>query len=192
MISLAEHSLDQVLLGLAMLFALCVAVVVVFHRFKVPAVAGFLVAGALMGPHAFGHALGLIDQVGLVRQLAEVGVVVLLFTVGMELSVPDLLKMRRAILIGGGLQVLLTIALGGVVALLGGWSMGPSLFLGFLLALSSTAATAPSAMVSSTCRPPPTRIARRILHRSGTDSSMPTVNSSTTTPTSASCFTKSS
>ncbi len=136
MISLAEHSLDQVLLGLAMLFALCVAVVVVFHRFKVPAVAGFLVAGALMGPHAF----GLIDQEDLVKQLAEVGVVVLLFTVGMELSVPDLWKMRRAILVGGGLQVLLTVALGAVVAVLGGWSMGPSLFLGFLLALSSTAA----------------------------------------------------
>ena len=136
MISLAEHSLDQVLLGLAMLFALCVAVVVVFHRFKVPAMAGFLVAGALMGPHAF----GLIDQVDLVKQLAEVGVVVLLFTVGMELSVPDLWRMRRAILVGGGLQVLLTIALGAVAAVLGGWSMGPSLFLGFLLALSSTAA----------------------------------------------------
>ncbi|MHC4513040.1 MAG: cation:proton antiporter domain-containing protein [Planctomycetota bacterium] len=136
MIAIAQHGLDEVLLGLAMLFALCVAVVVVFHRLKLPAVAGFLVAGALMGPHA----LGLIDQEELVKQLAEVGVVVLLFTVGMELSIPDLWKMRRAIFIGGGLQVLLTVGLGAVVALLGGWSMGPSLFLGFLLALSSTAA----------------------------------------------------
>src|SRR5690606_31900965 len=71
---IAVESLDHVLLDLALLFALCIAVVVGFHRIKVPPIAGFLIAGALLGPHA----LGLVQQPLLVEQLAEIGVVVLL------------------------------------------------------------------------------------------------------------------
>ena len=137
-IAIAQGQLDHVLLDLALLFALCIAVVVAFHRLKVPPIAGFLIAGALMGPHAF----GLIKQPELVEQLAEIGVVVLLFTVGMELSLRDLLKMRRSLLVGGGLQIGLTITLGALVALVGGIGWGTAIFLGFVLSLSSTAAIA--------------------------------------------------
>ena len=92
-------------MDLVLLLALCVAVVVLFHRLRIPPIAGFLAAGALLGPNA----LGLIQHVSLVEQLAEIGVVVLLFTVGMELSLRDLLKMRRSLVLGGGLLT----ALGG-------------------------------------------------------------------------------
>ena len=115
-LALAQHGLDAILIDLALLFALCVAVVVFFHRLKMPPIAGFLVAGALMGPNA----LGLISQPELVEHLAEIGVVLLLFTVGMELSVSDLFRMRRSILVGGGLQIGLTITLGAGCALIGG------------------------------------------------------------------------
>ena len=115
-LALAQHGLDAILIDLALLFALCVAAVVFFHRLKLPPIVGFLVAGALMGPNA----LGLISQPELVEQLAEIGVVLLLFTVGMELSVRDLFQMRRSILVGGGLQICLTIALGAGCALVGG------------------------------------------------------------------------
>ena len=137
-IAIAQGQLDHVLLDLALLFALCIVVVVGFHRLRVPPIVGFLIAGALMGPHAF----GLIKQTELVEQLAEIGVMILLFTVGMELSLRDLLKMRRSLLIGGGLQIGLTIALGSLVALVGGLPWGTAIFLGFVLSLSSTATIA--------------------------------------------------
>ena len=135
-LALAQHGLDAILIDLALLFALCVAVVVFFHRLKLPPIAGFLVAGALMGPNA----LGLISQPELVEHLAEIGVVLLLFTVGMELSVSDLFRMRRSILVGGGLQIGLTIILGAGCALVGGMPWRTAIFLGFILTLSSTAA----------------------------------------------------
>ncbi len=136
MLALLEHGLDNLLLDLALLFALCVAVVVVFHNLKVPPVAGFLLAGALLGPNSF----GLVKQQELVQQLAEIGVVVLLFTVGMELSLKELLKMRRTLILGGGMQVGLTILLGFFVGLLADVNAGTAIFIGFLLTLSSTAA----------------------------------------------------
>lgn len=134
----AQHDLNHVLVDLVALFAICIGVVVGFHRLRIPPIVGFLAAGALVGPNA----LGLISQAGLVEQLAEIGVVVLLFTVGMELSLRDLFKMRRSLLIGGGLQIGLTIALGATAALIGDMGWGTAIFLGFLLTLSSTAAIA--------------------------------------------------
>ena len=138
MFAFAEAGLDYVLLDLAQLFALCIAVVVGFHRLHVPPIAGFLIAGALMGPHA----LGLIKQQELVQHLAEIGVVVLLFTVGMELSLRELFRMRRSLLFGGGIQIGLTITLGAVGAWIGGLPPGTAILLGFLLSLSSTAVIA--------------------------------------------------
>ena len=79
-------SLDPILIDLALLFGLSVAVIVGFHRLRLPPVVGFLAVGAVVGPRS----LGLVSHQGLVDQLAEVGVVVLLFTVGMELSLQQL------------------------------------------------------------------------------------------------------
>ncbi len=53
-LAIASTGLDHVLLDLSLLLAMCIAVVVGTHRLKVPPIAGFLIAGALMGPHAFG------------------------------------------------------------------------------------------------------------------------------------------
>ena len=131
-------ALDRDLLDLALLFGLCVATAIGFLRLRMPPAVGFVVAGALVGPYA----LGLVDEsrVHLIESLAEVGVVMLLFTVGIELSLRQLVKMRRAVLLGGGFQVLATLGLGALAATLGGLPPGTAIFLGFLLALSSTAA----------------------------------------------------
>lgn len=134
--SQVHDSLDPILLDLVLLFAVCIAIVLVFHRLRMPPITGFLAAGALLGPGS----LGLIHNVELIQYLAEIGVVVLLFTVGMELSLGKLLLMRRAILVTGGCQVLATTLLGLGVALLAGLTLGQGLFVGFLLTLSSTAA----------------------------------------------------
>jgi CPA2 family monovalent cation:H+ antiporter-2 len=128
--------LEQFLLELALLFALCVAVAVTFHRLRLPPIVGFLVAGVVVGPHA----VGLVHHEELVRELAEVGIVVLLFAVGLEVPLRQLRRLRRAIVLGGGVQIVATIALAAGACLLLGLDARQSLFLGFLLSLSSTAA----------------------------------------------------
>jgi len=129
--------LERVLLELASLFALCVAVAVTFHRLRLPPIVGFLVAGVLVGPNA----IAMVQHEHMVRELAEVGIVVLLFAVGLEVPLHQLGRLRRAILLGGVVQIAATIA----VATLTCWAFGipllAALFLGFLLSLSSTAAS---------------------------------------------------
>ncbi len=109
------------------------AVAVAFLR--LPAVAGFMVAGAVVGPSAF----GLVKEQHVVDVLSEIGVVLLLFTIGLEFSLERLRRIWKLVAIGGALQVgLTTIACVGV-ALAVGESAARGVFLGFLVALSSTA-----------------------------------------------------
>ncbi len=118
-----------VLLGLA------AAGLALFERLKLPAIAGFLVLGAIAGPGV----LGLVPEPERVRTLAEIGVVFLLFEIGLDLPLDRARKLWRGALIGGGLQVVLTVS---VVYLAGvglGMEKGPALVLGGLVAMSSTA-----------------------------------------------------
>lgn len=117
------------------IFALSIAIIFVTSRLKVPGIVGFLLAGMVAGPHA----LGLVQETGTVEAVAEIGVVLLLFTIGMEFSFTELLRIRRAVLAGGTLQVLLTIAAVAVGARIAGIPSAQAIFLGFLLSLSSTA-----------------------------------------------------
>src|ERR1700752_1852872 len=125
----------HILRDLAVIFAGSLLVILVFYRFKLPALPGFIVAGILLGPNA----LGLVSDSGDVESLAEVGVILLLFTIGIEFSLSRLKEMGRQILVGGFSQMGFTVlaTLGAGLAFLGAWRV--SLFLGFLIALSSTA-----------------------------------------------------
>ncbi|MFN9843593.1 MAG: cation:proton antiporter [Planctomycetota bacterium] len=133
---LSTNELQGALLELALLFALCVGVAVTFHRFRLPPIVGFLVAGVLVGPNA----IGLVQHKAMVEHLAEVGVVVLLFAVGLEVPLGQIQRLRRAIFVGGGLQIVGTIAATAAVAMAFGASWQLGVLLGFLIALSSTAA----------------------------------------------------
>ncbi|MGH9785677.1 MAG: cation:proton antiporter [Terriglobia bacterium] len=124
-----------VLKDLAVIFAVSLVVILAFHRLKVPALPGFIVAGVLLGPNA----LRLVSDVHRVEGLAEVGVILLLFTIGIEFSLGRLREMVRQVLLGGGLQMGLTLAVAGVVAAALGLRWQVALFLGCLIALSSTA-----------------------------------------------------
>src|SRR5881296_575422 len=125
----------HILRDLAVIFAGSLLVILVFYRLKLPALPGFIVAGILLGPNA----LGLVNDPHDVEGLAEVGVIMLLFTIGIEFSLSRLREMGRQILAGGfsqmGFTVLATLAVG--LGFLGSWRV--ALFLGFLIALSSTA-----------------------------------------------------
>ena len=125
----------SVLGNLLLIYTVSIAVVFLFHQFRLPSIAGFLVAGALIGPHG----LNLISDIETVQVLAEIGIVLLLFTIGIEFSLKHLASLRRLLLIAAPIQVggVIAIALAG--GLLVGLPMPQAIFWGFLLSLSSTA-----------------------------------------------------
>ena len=122
---------------LLILFALSVVAALAFHRLRLPPIVGFLITGVISGPYGF----GLIRNIADVESLAEIGVVLLLFTVGLEFSLQHLARLRRFLFIGGALQVGVTIAVTAALArsLAVAWPV--AIFLGMLVALSSTAIT---------------------------------------------------
>jgi CPA2 family monovalent cation:H+ antiporter-2 len=124
-----------ILADIVIIFAFSAMVLFLFHRLKLPPIIGFLFTGVLAGPHGFGA----ITAVGQVEVLAEIGVILLMFTIGLELSIRELLKMKKAVLGGGGLQVGLSIAATLGVFSVMGLPIEVGLFAGFLTALSSTA-----------------------------------------------------
>ncbi len=120
---------------IAIIFAVAILVGYVCFRLGVPAILGFLIAGGLVGPHG----LGLVESQHEVELLAEIGVVLLLFTIGLEFSLKKLLAIGRLVLLGGTYQVGLTIVVLGLFAYALGARPGAALFFGFLFSLSSTA-----------------------------------------------------
>lgn len=125
----------DLLRDIVVMFGLSVAVLFVFHRIKAPTIVGFLITGILAGPQGFGLIQGL-DQVTII---AEIGVILLLFTVGIEVSLKDVIKIKKFVLVGGSLQVILTIL--AIFAILNQLKVptGEALLMGFLVSLSSTA-----------------------------------------------------
>lgn len=104
-------------------------------RLKLPLLVGLMLTGIAIGPYG----LGFIKELEAIELLAEIGVMLLLFTIGLEFSVRKLLEMKRLVLIGGGLQVLITVGVTVGISMAFGKGMGQAIFFGFLIALSSTA-----------------------------------------------------
>ncbi|MES2353590.1 MAG: YbaL family putative K(+) efflux transporter [Pseudomonadota bacterium] len=115
-------------LGLAMIMGL-IAV-----RLKMPPLVGYLVAGIIIGPAT----PGFVADVGLAQQLAEIGVMLLMFGVGLHFSINDLLAVRRIAVPGAIVQITVATALGIATAFYWGWSFGPALVFGLSLSVAST------------------------------------------------------
>jgi CPA2 family monovalent cation:H+ antiporter-2 len=98
---------------------------------------GLLVTGAVAGPHG----LGLVGATHDVEYLTELGVVLLLFTIGIECSLNELVRLRKSVLLGGSLQVLLTFAVTAMVASHLGATVGESVFMGLLVAQENSHAS---------------------------------------------------
>lgn len=105
-----------------------------FQRFGQPAILGFLVSGVLLGP-----VLGVVQDRERIEVMAEIGIVLLMFSIGVEFSLSTLSRMRKEVLGGGGGQLLVTGLAAFLLALAIGYDLRPALFLGLLVALSSTA-----------------------------------------------------
>ncbi len=125
----------QLLLDIAVVFALSVVAIVACHRLRIPPLVGLLVTGVFAGPSGL-HLISVEEEV---EVMAEVGVVLLLFVIGLELSLKGLAKMGRPLLLGGTVQMGLTALAVGIGSYLMARGTGTSVFLGFVVALSSTA-----------------------------------------------------
>src|SRR5688572_30924483 len=119
---------DLPLLGdLLLLLLASVPIAFLFHRLRLPTIVGFMITGVLIGPYG----LRLIKDVHAIEVLAEIGIVLLLFTIGLEFSLRRIAEMRRIVLLGGGLQVLLTTLLVASIAYWLGRPLNQSIFFGF-------------------------------------------------------------
>ncbi len=120
-----------------MLILLGFSAVIVFilQRLKLPSIIGFLLTGVIIGPYG----LSLIKAVEQVEILSEIGVILLLFVIGMELSIKQLISIRKTVFIGGLLQVGITLIVTGSIYYFLGNSWNEAVFVGFLFSMSSTA-----------------------------------------------------
>lgn len=131
-----EHGMESMLLqDVVIIIGLSVAAVYIFRRFRLPGIVGYLITGAVAGPHGVGLIGGRED----VEMLAEIGVVVLLFSIGLEFSLNQLWRIREQVLLGGTLQVFVTGGLATLIATQFGVSLSEAIVIGCLVALSSTA-----------------------------------------------------
>ena len=120
---------------LLLLVGLAIPIVALAHRLSAPPLVGFLIAGVLVGPHGFGF----IDSPEEIETLSELGVALLLFAVGLELSLSHVRQWARAVFIGGSLQVGGTLSVVTVLALAFDVPLPNAIFYGALAAMSSTA-----------------------------------------------------
>lgn len=112
-----------------------ILVIVLFNRLKIPAVVGFLITGIIIGPGG----LALVKNPAVINALAEIGVMMLLFIIGIEFSLERLQRIQRYFWLGGSLQVLMTVAVVSLLSRFLGATVEEAITYGFLVALSSTA-----------------------------------------------------
>ena len=136
-----------------------VLVIYLFQRLKLPTILGYLMTGIIVGPYA----LGMIAASHEVEVMAEIGVILLLFVIGMEFSLKSLAAIKNSVLIGGAVQVGLTILATALVAMSTGFALNTAIFLGFVFSLSSTAIVLKLLQERSEINAPHGKIALAIL-----------------------------
>ena len=124
-----------ILLTIGIIFGVTIVVVMICNFFRIPYLIGFLLTGIVVSPSTF----GILHKSTEVEVFAEIGVILLLFTVGLEFSIKNLLKIKKYVLVGGSLQVLFTIVLAASLTGLFGFEWKQAIFFGFIVACSSTA-----------------------------------------------------
>ncbi len=129
-----EHAPLPLVTTLAAGFGLALVLGFVAARLKLPALVGYLVAGVLIGPGT----PGFVADVKIAAELAEIGVMLLMFGVGLHFSLADLMAVRRIALPGAVLQIAVATALGALAALHWGWPLAGALVFGLALSVAST------------------------------------------------------
>src|SRR5258705_1644168 len=127
------HTLLQ---DLAVVMIVAGLVTIVCHRFKQPVVLGYIIAGVIIGPHTPPFPL-IHDEVA-INTLAELGVILLMFSLGLEFSLRKLRQVGGTAFIAAFLEIILMVWVGYEIGRLFGWSTMDCIFLGAILSISST------------------------------------------------------
>jgi monovalent cation:H+ antiporter-2, CPA2 family len=130
-----ESHAHSLVTSILLVIGVSIVIVALFTRLRLPSIVGFILTGALIGPYGLGWA----GEVEAIKLLAELGVVLLLFSLGVEFSLDKLYQLRHYVLRAGIAQVGLTVLVCVVGARLLGYSLAQSLALGMIISLSSTA-----------------------------------------------------
>ena len=128
------HADMPLIVTLAAALGLALVLGFVAARLKLPTLVGYLLAGVIIGPHT----PGFVADVALAGQLAEVGVVLLMFGIGLHFSIDDLLAVRKVAVTGAVVQMAVATAMGAGVALWWGWTLAAALVFGLALSVAST------------------------------------------------------
>ncbi|MEX1188046.1 MAG: cation:proton antiporter [Bacteroidia bacterium] len=128
-------ALPPALYDIGIIFGLAIIVLLVCNYFKIPTVIGFLLTGVVAGPDV----LNLVRAESDISLFAEIGIILLLFSIGIEFSLKDLLRMRRQVFLGGALQLFGTVIVVTIAAIMFDLLFKEAIFIGFLFSLSSTA-----------------------------------------------------
>ena len=124
-----------ILRDIVIIFALSTFVNLIFTKLKVPTIVGYLLTGILAGPHL----LSLIGDQHNIDVIAQIGIVLLLFSIGLEFSLKHLFKIRRIVFFGGFIQVVITALAFLLISFFYGMNWKSGIFIGFMAALSSSA-----------------------------------------------------
>lgn len=131
---LSQH-IPEAITDISIIFGLAILVLLICNYLKIPTLIGFILTGVIAGP-------GVTDLIGENENLAvfaEIGVIFLLFSIGIEFSLKDMIRIRKQVFVGGGLQVVLTIIVTALVSHFIGLPWHQAIFMGMLFSLSSTA-----------------------------------------------------
>ncbi len=120
---------------IVLILLVSIPIIFIFNKLKLPSIVGFLAAGMIIGPHGF-H---LISEITEIEVMAEVGVILLLFVIGLEVSIKQLMRMKKFLILAGGFQLIGTIAFSSIIFYSFGINITQSIFLAMLVSLSSTA-----------------------------------------------------
>lgn len=144
---------------IVVVLGISIVIILAFQKLKVPSILGFLFAGIIVGPSAF----NLLSSTHEVELLSEIGIIFLLFIIGIELSFSGLMKIKKTVFIGGGLQVGGTILVTALAAMALGVEINTAVFIGFLISLSSTAIVLKMLQEKGEIKSPHGRVALGIL-----------------------------
>jgi monovalent cation:H+ antiporter-2, CPA2 family len=124
----------SIIKDIVLILLVSIPIIAIFNRIQLPSIVGFLIAGIILGPSV----LKIISNPEQIEVMAEIGVILLLFSVGLEVSLKELIDIKKIVLIGGGLQVLATILLSSIIIYVIGVPTKQAIFFGMLISLSST------------------------------------------------------
>lgn len=125
----------KIIEDIVIILLISIPIIFIFNKMNVPSIVGFLIAGMIIGPYGFEF----ITDSSQIKVMAEIGIMLLLFTIGLEVSFTRLLQIKKLLLVAGGFQLLGTITIASIIIMIFGMSLKESVFLGILISFSSTA-----------------------------------------------------